>query len=141
MAASWCASAPSATEYGRLTPPGEPIRRHQRAYPYRPAHQLFWPATSSRRQLSEPHSAVTGISQRMLTLTLRQPERHELVPRTVHPCVPSRTGGGGRGGQREHLSFAQPPPGLDHHGRGRAQRLRRTHEGADRRGGAARAVA
>ncbi|MGK4906658.1 hypothetical protein [Streptomyces albus] len=24
----------------------------------------------------------------MLTLTLRQPERHELVPRTVHPCVP-----------------------------------------------------
>ncbi|WP_308199292.1 helix-turn-helix domain-containing protein [Saccharothrix sp. S26] len=34
--------------------------------------------------------AVTGISQRMLTLTLRQLERDGLVSRTVHATVPPR---------------------------------------------------
>ncbi len=33
---------------------------------------------------------VPGISQRMLTLTLRQLERDGLVSRTVHPAVPPR---------------------------------------------------
>lgn len=41
-------------------------------------------------RFGELHRAVTGISQRMLTLTLRQPERDGLVTRTVHACVPPR---------------------------------------------------
>ena len=36
------------------------------------------------------HREVTGISQRMLTLTLRQLERDGLVGRTVHPSVPPK---------------------------------------------------
>jgi DNA-binding HxlR family transcriptional regulator len=34
--------------------------------------------------------AVTGISQRMLTLTVRALERDGLVTRTVHPSIPPR---------------------------------------------------
>ncbi|MEU9579039.1 winged helix-turn-helix transcriptional regulator [Streptomyces chilikensis] len=34
--------------------------------------------------------AVTGISRRMLTLTLRNLERDGLLTRTVHPTVPPR---------------------------------------------------
>ncbi|MFB1041857.1 winged helix-turn-helix transcriptional regulator [Streptomyces chrestomyceticus] len=41
-------------------------------------------------RFGELHRAVTGISQRMLTLTLRQLERDGLVTRTVHACVPPR---------------------------------------------------
>jgi DNA-binding HxlR family transcriptional regulator len=41
-------------------------------------------------RFSEPHRAVTGISQRMLTLTLRQLERDGVLTRTVHPSVPPR---------------------------------------------------
>ncbi|MEV1004725.1 helix-turn-helix domain-containing protein [Nonomuraea sp. NPDC050202] len=41
-------------------------------------------------RFSELHRAVTGISQRMLTLTLRQLERDGLLSRTVHPSVPPR---------------------------------------------------
>nr|WP_243726831.1 helix-turn-helix domain-containing protein [Actinocrispum wychmicini] len=41
-------------------------------------------------RFSELHRAVTGISQRMLTLTLRQLERDGLLTRTVHPSVPPR---------------------------------------------------
>jgi DNA-binding HxlR family transcriptional regulator len=33
---------------------------------------------------------IDGISQRMLTVTLRQLERNGLVSRTVHPVVPPR---------------------------------------------------
>ncbi|GGM00193.1 winged helix-turn-helix transcriptional regulator [Nakamurella endophytica] len=36
------------------------------------------------------HRAVDGISQRMLTLTLRHLERDGMVHRTVHPEVPPR---------------------------------------------------
>ncbi|WP_049559107.1 winged helix-turn-helix transcriptional regulator [Nonomuraea sp. SBT364] len=39
-------------------------------------------------RFGELHRAVTGISQRMLTRTLRQLERDGLVTRTVHPSVP-----------------------------------------------------
>ncbi|MFT2016774.1 winged helix-turn-helix transcriptional regulator [Streptomyces sp. 796.1] len=39
-------------------------------------------------RFSELHRAVDGISQRMLTLTLRQLERDGLLTRTVHPTVP-----------------------------------------------------
>ncbi|MEU3766238.1 helix-turn-helix domain-containing protein [Amycolatopsis keratiniphila] len=41
-------------------------------------------------RFSELHRAITGISQRMLTLTLRHLERDGLVTRTVHPSVPPR---------------------------------------------------
>ncbi|WP_443080606.1 winged helix-turn-helix transcriptional regulator [Streptomyces sp. PTD5-9] len=39
-------------------------------------------------RFGELHRAVTGISQRMLTLTLRQLERDGLLTRTVHAGVP-----------------------------------------------------
>ena len=42
------------------------------------------------RRFSELRRAIDGISQRMLTLTLRQLERDGLVRRTVHPTVPPR---------------------------------------------------
>lgn len=39
---------------------------------------------------NELHREIDGISQRMLTLTLRRLERDGLVRRTVHPVVPPR---------------------------------------------------
>ena len=41
-------------------------------------------------RFSELHCAIDGVSQRMLTVTLRQLERDGLVSRTVHPVVPPR---------------------------------------------------
>ena len=41
-------------------------------------------------RFSELRRAIDGISQRMLTLTLRQLERDGLVMRTVHATVPPR---------------------------------------------------
>ena len=42
------------------------------------------------RRFNELKRAVAGISQRMLSLTLRGLERDGLVTRTVTPCVPPR---------------------------------------------------
>ena len=42
------------------------------------------------RRFTELRREVDGISQRMLTLTLRRLERDGLVRRTVHPVVPPR---------------------------------------------------
>src|ERR1700704_571490 len=42
------------------------------------------------RRFSELRRSIDGISQRMLTLTLRQLERDGLVSRTVHATVPPR---------------------------------------------------
>ena len=49
-------------------------------------------ATLDQRTLrfTDQHQQVTGISQRMLTLTLRNLERDGLVVRTVHAEVPPR---------------------------------------------------
>ncbi|MEU5880938.1 helix-turn-helix domain-containing protein [Spirillospora sp. NPDC047279] len=49
-------------------------------------------ALLDRRSLrfSELRREIDGISQRMLTVTLRQLERDGLVHRTVHPVVPPR---------------------------------------------------
>jgi DNA-binding HxlR family transcriptional regulator len=49
-------------------------------------------AILERRALrfSELRRRIEGISQRMLTVTLRQLERDGLVHRTVHPVVPPR---------------------------------------------------
>jgi DNA-binding HxlR family transcriptional regulator len=41
-------------------------------------------------RFSELRRRIEGISQRMLTVTLRQLERDGLVKRTVHPVVPPR---------------------------------------------------
>src|ERR1700704_176059 len=41
-------------------------------------------------RFSELHRSIEGISQRMLTLTLRQLERDGLVERVVYPVVPPR---------------------------------------------------
>lgn len=41
-------------------------------------------------RFSELHRAIDGISQRMLTLTVRALERDGLVTRTVHASVPPR---------------------------------------------------
>jgi DNA-binding HxlR family transcriptional regulator len=41
-------------------------------------------------RFSELKRRIEGISQRMLTLTLRQLERDGLVERTVYPTVPAR---------------------------------------------------
>ena len=40
------------------------------------------------RRFSELRRSIDGISQRMLTVTLRGLERDGLVTRTVHPTVP-----------------------------------------------------
>ncbi|WP_324788698.1 helix-turn-helix domain-containing protein [Streptomyces sp. H51] len=49
-------------------------------------------ALLDRRKLrfSELRRLIEGVSQRMLTVTLRQLERDGLVERTVHPVVPPR---------------------------------------------------
>ena len=41
-------------------------------------------------RFTELHRQIEGISQRMLTLTLRQLERDGIVERTVHAVVPPR---------------------------------------------------
>ena len=43
-----------------------------------------------RLRFSELRRQIDGVSQRMLTVTLRQLERDGLVKRTVHPVVPPR---------------------------------------------------
>jgi DNA-binding HxlR family transcriptional regulator len=42
------------------------------------------------RRFSELRREIDGISQRMLTVTLRQLERDGMVRRTVHPVIPPR---------------------------------------------------
>ncbi|GGY98294.1 winged helix-turn-helix transcriptional regulator [Streptomyces poonensis] len=43
-----------------------------------------------RMRFTELRREIDGVSQRMLTVTLRQLERDGLVERTVHPVVPPR---------------------------------------------------
>ncbi|MGX1271712.1 winged helix-turn-helix transcriptional regulator [Streptomyces phaeoluteigriseus] len=43
-----------------------------------------------RLRFTELRREIDGVSQRMLTVTLRQLERDGLVERTVHPVVPPR---------------------------------------------------
>ena len=42
------------------------------------------------RRYTELHRSIDGISQRMLTLTLKGLEEDGLVTRTVHPTIPPR---------------------------------------------------
>jgi DNA-binding HxlR family transcriptional regulator len=43
-----------------------------------------------RRRFGELHRAIDGISQRMLTVTLRNLEHDGIVIRTVYPTIPPR---------------------------------------------------
>ena len=45
---------------------------------------------NGRMRFTEIKRATNGVSQRMLTLTLRALERDGLVTRTVHPTIPPR---------------------------------------------------
>jgi len=47
-------------------------------------------AESGEMRFTQIGKAIPGISQKMLTQTLRQMERDGLVVRTVHPVVPPR---------------------------------------------------
>ena len=49
-------------------------------------HQL----SHGTKRHGELHRGIPGISQKMLTQTLRKLERDRLVQRTVHPVVPPR---------------------------------------------------
>jgi DNA-binding HxlR family transcriptional regulator len=44
----------------------------------------------STRRFTELKKSIDGISQRMLTVTLRGLERDGLITRTVHPVIPPR---------------------------------------------------
>lgn len=51
---------------------------------------IFGTLRHGRARFSELESSIPGISQRMLTLTLRSMERDGLVTRIVHPTVPPK---------------------------------------------------
>ncbi len=90
-------------------------------------------------RFNELRREIDGISQRMLTVTLRQLERDGLVTRTVYPVVPPR------------VEYALTPLGADPalddpgardldrdasgRGRGRARRVRRARAGGLDAGG------
>lgn len=51
---------------------------------------LFQALGDRRMRFNELHRAIEGISQRMLTVTLRNLERDGLLERTVYPTIPPR---------------------------------------------------
>lgn len=51
---------------------------------------IFELSTKGRMRFSRLMEAVEGVTQKMLTKTLRQLERHGLVTRTLYPEVPPR---------------------------------------------------
>ena len=55
-----------------------------------PAQQLLATGAELRRRHWELQRAIGGISQKMLTQTLRSLERDGLVQRKVHPVVPPK---------------------------------------------------
>lgn len=46
--------------------------------------------SDKRMRFNELHRAIDGISQRMLTVTVRNLERYGLLVRTVYPTIPPR---------------------------------------------------
>lgn len=52
---------------------------------------ILYALRGGKRRYSELHGTVEGISQKMLTQTLRELERSGLVARTVYPVVPPHT--------------------------------------------------
>jgi DNA-binding HxlR family transcriptional regulator len=84
--------APSATSVPGPTSPSncqarEVLDRIGDKWSLHVVHQLGGPRP---RRFSELRRGIEGISQRMLTVTLRGLERDGLVARTVHPTVPPR---------------------------------------------------
>jgi DNA-binding HxlR family transcriptional regulator len=64
---------------------------------------LLYELSNGRRRHGELRRAIGGVSQKMLTQTLRTLERDRLVQRTVHPIVPPR------------VDYALTPLGKDAH--------------------------
>ena len=52
--------------------------------------QLFRALRDERMRFKDLHKALDGISQRMLTVTLRNLERDGLVIRTIYPTIPPK---------------------------------------------------
>lgn len=52
---------------------------------------ILYALRGGKRRYSELHHTVEGISQKMLTQTLRELERNGLVKRTSYPVVPPHT--------------------------------------------------
>jgi DNA-binding HxlR family transcriptional regulator len=87
---------------GNLPTPLDPLEREgsrfqQQGIPPCPFLASFWPGRrwperwrATSRRFSELQKTVDGISERMLTVTLRSLERDGLVTRTVFPVVPPR---------------------------------------------------
>jgi len=71
---------------------------------------------SGTRRFRELQRAIDGISQRMLTLTVRRLERDGLVIRTVYPTVPAQVTYEltGLGGNLTHLVKQLADWSLDH---------------------------
>lgn len=55
-----------------------------------PEFPSIYTLAGTTKRFTELKRAIDGISQRMLTATLRTLERDGLVERTVHPVVPPR---------------------------------------------------
>jgi DNA-binding HxlR family transcriptional regulator len=51
---------------------------------------ILYELSGGTRRYGELHRAIRGVSQKMLTQTLRKLERDRLVRRTVYPVVPPR---------------------------------------------------
>nr|WP_299536791.1 helix-turn-helix domain-containing protein [uncultured Streptomyces sp.] len=81
------------------------------------------------RRFRELQRAVEGISQRMLTLTVRRLERDGLVLRTVYPTVPAQVDYRltGTGASLTHLVKALADWSLDH--RDAIAHARRVYDG------------
>ncbi|MEU6057119.1 helix-turn-helix domain-containing protein [Streptomyces sp. NPDC047097] len=88
------------------------------------------------RRFRELQRLVPGISQRMLTLTLRRLERDGLVTRTVYPTVPAQVEYEltGSGHSMTHLIKALVDWSLDH--RGAIAEARAAYDARGRGGGA-----
>lgn len=85
---------------GAVAPPRRPTRRHDEKtcrvrdvlnrigdkWSLTVIHELAW----GTKRFTELRRDIDGISQRMLTVTLRALERDGLVNRTIYPTVPPR---------------------------------------------------
>jgi len=78
--------APSAEDLGTCTAMSDILNRIGDKW----SVQIVGRLARGTMRFSELRRAIDGISQRMLTLTLRNLERDGLVTRTVYPTVPPR---------------------------------------------------
>lgn len=84
-----CAVAPNRHDDGKRCPLRELLSRLGDKWSILVIHALAH-APGNRARFSEIKREINGISQRMLTATLRSLERDGIVTRTVFPVVPPR---------------------------------------------------